>query len=474
MSIRVRIAPSPTGDPHVGTAYIGLFNYAFAKKHGGKFVLRIEDTDRSRSTKESEQMIYHSLRWVGLEWDEGPDVGGDFGPYRQSERLHHYKDAAETLIERGEAYRCFCTSARLDELRQRQRAAGGRLGYDRHCRELANTAARASEPHVIRLKMPTEGKIVVEDKLRGQIEFDAAEIDDQVLLKTDGFPTYHLANVVDDHLMQITHVIRAEEWITSTPKHVQLYKAFGWSAPEFCHMPLLRNADKSKISKRKNPVSLNYYERAGFLPQAMLNYLALMGWTLPDQREKFAVQDMVDNFDLSRVSLGGPVFDLAKLTWLNGLYLREMDDDRYLATLRGHVFSDAYLKRVIPLVRERIDKLEDFASYASFFFSGKVEHKAEELVIKAKTAAETKKVLEALGEELDAIVEWTHPVLDERLRAFCEKSGLKPKELFMPVRIAVTGRSATPGLFETMEVLGKEVCRTRLRDAIAVLGARQA
>jgi glutamyl-tRNA synthetase len=472
MTVRVRIAPSPTGDPHVGTAYIGLFNYAFAKKHGGKFILRIEDTDQTRSTKESEDMIYHSLRWVGLQWDEGPDVGGDYGPYRQSERLQHYKAAADTLIERGEAYRCYCTAERLDELRQKQRAAGGKLGYDRHCRDLAQQ--RPNEPFVVRLKMPIEGKIVVQDKLRGAIEFEATEIDDQVLLKSDGFPTYHLANVVDDHMMKITHVIRAEEWITSTPKHVQLYKAFGWEAPEFIHMPLLRNADKSKISKRKNPVSLNYYERAGFLPEVMLNYLGLMGWTLPDQREKFALTDMIEHFSFDRVSLGGPVFDLAKLTWLNGLYLRDMNDDQYLARLRAHVLSDTYLKRVIPLVKERIDKLEDFASYAGFFFSGKVEHKADEILVKGKTPAESKKILELLGEEFDTIVKWKHATLDEKLRQFCEKNGLKPKELFMPVRVAVTGRAATPGLFETMEVLGKEVCRTRLRDAIAVLAAVKA
>ncbi len=472
MTVRVRIAPSPAGDPHVGTAYIGLFNYAFAKKHGGKFILRIEDTDQTRSTKESEEMIYHSLRWVGLQWDEGPDVGGDYGPYRQSERLHHYKAAADTLIERGEAYRCYCSAERLDELRQKQRAAGGKLGYDRHCRNL--TEARPNDPFVVRLKMPTEGKIVVQDKLRGPIEFEATEIDDQVLLKSDGFPTYHLANVVDDHMMKITHVIRAEEWITSTPKHVQLYNAFGWDAPEFIHMPLLRNADKSKISKRKNPVSLNYYERAGFLPEVMLNYLGLMGWTLPDQREKFALKDMIEHFSFDRVSLGGPVFDLAKLTWLNGLYLREMNDEQYLGTLRSHVLSDAYLKRVIPLVKERIDKLEDFVSYAGFFFSGKVDHKVEEILVKGKSAAESKKILELLGEEFDAMVKWNHAALDEKLRQFCEKNGLKPKELFMPVRVVVTGRAATPGLFETMEVLGKEVCRTRLRDAIAVLAAVKA
>jgi glutamyl-tRNA synthetase len=472
--VRVRIAPSPTGDPHVGTAYIGLFNYVFAKKHGGQFVLRIEDTDQTRSTKESEAMIFHSLAWAGLTWDEGPDKGGPYGPYRQSERLGHYQEAAQTLIARGEAYRCFCTSERLDALRATQRASGQRLGYDGHCRHLSaeESSKRAAdkEAFVIRLKMPDAGKIVVKDELRGEIEFDVAEIDDQVLLKSDGFPTYHLANVVDDHMMKITHVIRAEEWITSTPKHVQLYRAFAWDVPVFVHMPLLRNADKSKISKRKNPVSLNYYERAGYLPEAMLNYLAMMGWTMSDQREKFTVEEMVKDFSFDRISLGGPVFDLQKLTWLNGLYLREQDDSAYLARLREHVFSDAYLKRVIPLVRERVDKLEDFASYAEFFFSGRVNHVAAELLPKGRTAADVKPWLEALSERFDTVVKWDHTALDALLRELCEKLGIKPKDLFMPVRVAVTGRTATPGLFETMEVLGKEVCRTRLRDAIAVLG----
>ncbi len=464
--VRVRIAPSPTGDPHVGTAYIGLFNAVFAKKHGGKFILRIEDTDQTRSTKESEEMIFRSLRWVGLQWDEGPDVGGAFGPYRQSERLPHYREHAELLIKRGEAYRCYCSAERLEALRAEQRAAGKRIGYDRHCRTLT---APQDGPSVVRLKMPESGKIVVEDALRGAIEFDVAEIDDQVLLKSDGFPTYHLANVVDDHLMQITHVIRAEEWITSTPKHAQLYEAFGWEAPAFVHMPLLRNADKSKISKRKNPVSLNYYERAGYLPEAMLNYLAMMGWTMPDQREKFTLGEMIAEFSFDRVSLGGPVFDLQKLTWLNGLYLREQSDAEYLKRLRAHVYSDEYLLRVIPLVRERIDKLEDFASYAEFFFSGRVAHKLEDLLPKGRSAGEVKAWLEALSERFDVTFKWDRQSLDALLRELCEKLGIKPKDLFMPVRVAVTGRSATPGLFETMEVLGKELCRTRLRDAISVL-----
>ena len=321
-TVRTRIAPSPTGDPHVGTAYVALFNLAMARHHGGRFVLRIEDTDRQRSNPFSERMIFESLRWLGLEWDEGPEVGGEHGPYRQSERSEIYRDHAERLVASHDAYPCFCTPERLAELRERQRAEKLQLGYDRHCRGIdPSDAARrcaAGEAHVIRLAMPTEGTLEVRDTLRGAIEFDAAQMDDQVLVKSDGFPTYHLANVVDDHLMAISHVIRAEEWIPSLPKHVRMYEAFGWTQPEFCHLPLLRNADRSKISKRKNPVSITHYRRAGFLPEAMLNYLALMGWTMPDEREEFTLDEFIAAFDLGRISLGGPVFDLDKLTWLNG------------------------------------------------------------------------------------------------------------------------------------------------------------
>lgn len=474
--VRVRIAPSPTGDPHVGTAYIALFNYVFAKKHGGKFVLRIEDTDQTRSTKESEEMIFSALRWVGLKYDEGPDVGGEYGPYRQSERTAIYREASDQLIARGEAYRCFCSAERLEKMRAEQKASGAKhLGYDRHCRKLSEGDAKAQLaqglPHVVRLKMPLEGKIVVQDKLRGSIEFDVAEIDDQVLLKSDGFPTYHLANVVDDHHMKITHVIRAEEWITSTPKHVRLYEAFGWTAPEFIHMPLLRNADKSKISKRRNPVSLNYYQRAGFLPEVMLNYLAQMGWTMPDGRDKFSLDEMIQEFTFDRVSLGGPVFDLTKLTWLNGVYLREASPAEWLARLRQHVLSDEYLLKVLPLVKERVDKLEDFISYADFFFTGAVTHDVAALLPKGKTAPELKKAFEAVLEAWDGIMKWEHDVIDQRMRTLCETIGWKPKELFMPIRVAVSGKTATPGLFESMQVLGKEACRRRLKDAIAALAA---
>ncbi|MCK5796400.1 MAG: glutamate--tRNA ligase, partial [Deltaproteobacteria bacterium] len=303
--VRVRIAPSPTGDPHVGTAYVALFNYAFARHHGGSFILRIEDTDRARSTKASEEAILRALRWLGLEWDEGPDVGGPKGPYRQSERGAIYAEHAQMLIDKGEAYPCFCTPERLATLRDEQRRAkASKLGYDGKCRDIDPTEARArvdaGEAHTVRLKMPTEGQTTLDDGLRGAISLDNAQSDDQVLLKSDGMPTYHLANVVDDHLMGVTHVIRAEEWISSAPKHLRLYEAFGWDPPHFLHLPLLRNNDKnrSKISKRRNPVSLDYYRDIGILPEAMLNFLALMGWSFGEDRERFSLEEMVERFDL--------------------------------------------------------------------------------------------------------------------------------------------------------------------------------
>ena len=480
--VRTRIAPSPTGDPHVGTAYVALFNYALARQNGGQFVLRVEDTDRQRSTPESEVMIFDALRWLGLDWDEGPDVGGPHGPYRQSERSEIYTEHAEMLVKSGNAYPCFCTRERLDELRAEQKAAKGRFGYDGHCRSIdpkeADERRAAGEAHVIRLAMPTEGEIVVDDLLRGEVNFEAVQIDDQVLVKSDGYPTYHLANVVDDHLMEITHVVRAEEWISSLPKHVQLYKAFGWDQPVFCHLPLLRNADKSKISKRKNPVSLNYYRRAGFLPEAMLNYLALMGFAMPDEREEFSLADFVEAFDPAKISLGGPVFDLEKLTWLNGKHIRELEPAALLERLRSEQLSDDYLLKILPLAHERIDTLADFIAYAEFFFVGDVEYDEAirpKMVGKGLTPPQMAKVFRELLEEgLDPILDWKIETVEAAIRGFAERRELSPKQLFMPVRIAVTGRTATPGLFDTMAVLGKELCRRRLRCAMDVLRSMKA
>ena len=478
MTVRTRIAPSPTGDPHVGTAYVALFNYALARKHGGQFILRIEDTDRERSSAASEAMIFEALHWLGLRWDEGPDVGGPHGPYRQSERTAIYREHAEELVRRGAAYPCFCARERLDALREEQKARKANFGYDGHCRALPRDEAErrraAGEAHVVRLAMPRGGgETVVRDLLRGEVRFDNAQVDDQVLLKSDGFPTYHLANVVDDHLMGITHVIRAEEWLSSLPKHVTLYRGFGWDEPVFCHLPLLRNADRSKISKRKNPVSLNFYRRAGFLPEAMLNYLALMGWAMPDEREEFTIEEFIEAFTLERISLGGPVFDVEKLKWLNGKYLRRLSPKEILDRLRAQLLSEDHLLEVLPLVQERIDTLEGFFEYASFFFVGEVpydEAARKAMVPKGRTPAETSKALRALlEEEIDPILDWTHGTLEASIRRFAERAGWAPNELFMTVRVATTGRAASPPLFETLAALGKETCRRRLRRAADVL-----
>ncbi len=471
--VRVRIAPSPTGDPHVGTAYIALFNYAFAKSRGGKFILRIEDTDRARSTAASEAAILRALRWVGLNWDEGPDIGGPVGPYRQSERADLYRREVQTLMDKGGAYRCFCTAERLEALRHEQRRQGAFVGYDGLCRGLpreeGERRAAAGESFVVRLAMPRTGETVFVDRLRGEVKFENAQIDDQILLKADGFPTYHLANVVDDHLMGITHVIRAEEWLSSTPKHVVLYQAFGWQAPEWIHMPLLRNADKSKISKRKNPVSLDYYKDAGFLPEALLNYLGTMGWSISGDREKFTLAEMVAAFSWDRVSLGGPVFDLVKLSAMNALYLRELPDAEIVRRLRDWRLSDEKLASLVPLVRARIQRLDEFMPLTDFFFSGDLDYGpvAQELIPKNRDSKDVVEALSAFSEELDAARDFSVAGLEALARAYAEKSGWSTKELFMLLRLAATGKKATPPLFETLVNLGRELVRRWIRQCVA-------
>ncbi len=480
MSVRVRIAPSPTGDPHVGTAYIALFNYCFARKNGGQFILRIEDTDRTRSTPESEQAILRTLHWVGLEWDEGPDKGGPHGPYRQSERGDIYKKHANILLDNGRAYRCFCTAERLTELREQQKKEKKNLGYDGKCKTLtrdeSDRRAGAGEEHVVRLAFPETGKTAFKDLLRGGVEFDNAQIDDQVLLKSDGFPTYHLANVVDDHLMGITHVIRAEEWISSTPKHVELYDAFGWTPPTFVHMPLLRNADKSKISKRKNPVSLDYYADAGILPEAMLNFLGLMGWSLGNDQEKFTLAEMIAVFDIERVRLGEPVFDLEKLNWLNAQYLKELSEAQLVERLRSWRLSDAKLEQMAKLVRERMRRLDDFFGLTDFMFSGDLDYGPvlAEMVPKERKPAEIASALVDLIDAFEAVRgPWVASVTEPIARKYCEDKGFKIKELFMALRLAMSGRKTSPPLFESMEVMGKELVRRRLRLAAELLAKQK-
>ncbi len=476
--VRVRIAPSPTGDPHVGTAYIALFNYAFARHNGGKFLLRIEDTDRERSTLKSEQAILDSLRWIGLAWDEGPDAGGPFAPYRQSERGEIYRKWAAELVARKAAYPCFCTAARLAALREEQKSKKMDFGYDGACRNLPEGVVRerlsAGEPHVIRLAVPREGETRVADLLRGEVVFQNAGVDDQVLLKSDGFPTYHLANVVDDHLMEITHVIRAEEWISSTPKHVLLYRAFGWAPPVFVHMPLLRNKDKSKISKRKNPTSLLWYREQGYLPEALLNFLGLMGWSIADEREVFSLDEMIREFAWERVSTSGPVFDLQKLDWLNGLYIRKLGPAELVRRIRENVLKDgapddAAVLKTIPLVQERMKKLSDWIPLTRFLFSGAVNPAPADLVPKKCAVEEAQKCLESAAEALQSEPAWAAEALEARCRALAGVIPMKEKDIFMCMRVAVTGTAVSPPLFQSIELLGREATLARLRAARAAL-----
>ncbi len=478
---RVRIAPSPTGDPHVGTAYIGLLNFLYARQRGGQFVLRIEDTDRARFVSTSEQMIFDSLHWLGLTWDEGPDVGGPYGPYRQSERTDMYREHVGKLLASGTAYRSFETAEELEAMRKSQLAAKLPPRYNGAHRELTqpqiDNFLTEGRPYVVRLKVPAEGETSFRDELRGEVRFSHNNVDDQVLLKSDGFPTYHLANVVDDHLMHITDVIRAEEWISSTPKHVLLYQAFGWEQPRFWHMPLLRNLDKSKISKRKNPVSLVYYQQAGFLPQTMLNFLGLMGGGMPaggkldaasndkepkSQVEIFSLQQMLEQFDFTRISLGGPVFDLVKLRWLNGEYLRALSPEAFFDQLRATILSDAYLRAVAPLVQTRIETLGEFGDLTGFLFSDKINPPAELFVPKKRTLEETLGFTADLLPILEA-TDWTTVALEPALKAYGAEKEWSVKEAFMLLRVILTGSTTSPPLLESLVVFGKARSLDRIR-----------
>ncbi len=471
MGVRTRIAPSPTGDPHVGTAYVALFNYCFAKHHGGEFILRIEDTDRERSTPESEALILDALHWLGLVWDEGPDVGGRHGPYRQSERSQIYREHVDRLLADGHAFRCFCTPERLDALRAEQRAANLPLGYDGHCVALpADESARRAgggEPYVVRMKVPREGQIVVSDLLRGDITFEWSQVDMQVLLKTDGMPTYHLANVVDDHLMGITHILRGEEWIPSAPKHLLLYSYFGWEAPLLCHLPLLRNPDRSKLSKRKNPTSILFYERMGYLHEALLNYLGLMAWSMPSGEEKFTLEEMVAAFDLDRISLGGPVFDQTKLSWLNGRWIREsLDGDEYARRVRDWAVNPEYLMAIAPLTQQRVETLSELGPLTAFFFSGLVDPSPELLVSgKLKEPAAVGRVLDALLERVDGVQVWDAASVETAVRDTAADLDVKLRDMLRPVYVAIMNRTSGVPLFDAMAILGKDLVRARLRQA---------
>lgn len=476
MTVRTRVAPSPTGDPHVGTAYIALFNLCFARAHGGQFLLRIEDTDQQRSTPESEQAILDSLRWLGLSWDEGPDLGGAKGPYRQSERSDIYQEHIQMLLDSGHAFKCYRTSEELDAMRVQRKQDGinsaikpSDLKLPAH--ELAKREA-AGQAFVVRMNVPEEaGPCKVQDMLRGEITLDWSQIDAQVLMKSDGLPTYHLANVVDDHLMEITHVIRGEEWINSAPKHVLLYQYFGWQPPVFCHLPLLRNPDKTKLSKRKNPTSILYYKKMGYLPEAVINYLGRMGWSMPDESEKFTLAQMQQQFDIQRVSLGGPIFDVEKLNWLNGLWIREDLSANALAQrLQDWALNRENLLAVIPHVQQRMNTLSDFIPLVGFMLSGKLPLTAQSFD-GLKTDAETNvKILQFVSWRLEALPSWNKEAIFAEFKSLADSMDLKVKDFLAPVFVAASGSTASISVADAMELMGSDISRARIRDGVNALG----
>ncbi|RAZ05536.1 glutamate--tRNA ligase [Acinetobacter sp. SM1B] len=474
MTVRTRIAPSPTGFPHVGTAYIALFNLCFAKQHGGEFILRIEDTDQLRSTPESEKMILDSLRWLGLNWSEGPDIGGPHAPYRQSERMSIYKKYAEELVDKGHAFYCFATAQELDEMRAEQQARGKSPRYDGRGLKLSKeeVARRlaAGEPHVIRMKVPTEGVCTFNDMLRGEVEIPWAQVDMQILLKTDGLPTYHLANVVDDHLMQITHVIRGEEWIPSAPKHQLLYKYFGWDMPVLCHMPLLRNPDKSKLSKRKNPTSINYYKDIGVLPEALLNYLGRMGWSMPDESEKFTLAEMIKHFDINRVSLGGPIFDVEKLNWLNGQWIKALSPAELLDTLLAWKADRAKLEEIAAAIQPRINLLSEAVNWSAHYFNHFPTLSKEQFESKKLTEEQVRQSLQFAIWRLESLFTWNNDTVSQTLMDLANQMGIKLRDFMPAFFIAIAGSTASTPVMQTMVTIGPDLTFARLRHALEIVG----
>ncbi|AKT52287.1 glutamate--tRNA ligase [Arsenicicoccus sp. oral taxon 190] len=482
---RTRVAPSPTGDPHVGTAYMALFDLAWARKTGGRFVLRIEDTDQARYVEGSEQQIYDTLGWLGLSADEGPDVGGPYAPYRQSERLDTYKPYVDQLVEAGHAYYCWCSTERLAEMRDKQQKLKLPTGYDRLCvgktREERAALPGFTDRPVVRMLIPDDVETRFEDVIRGWVS--APRPDDQVILKADGFPTYHLAVVVDDHLMGITTVVRGEEWISSTPKHVLLYRWLGWEVPQFAHMPLLRNPDKSKISKRKNPAArLTWFREEGYLPEALVNFLQLVGYPpVADGQEVSTFEEFVETFDWTKVNTVGPIFDMDKLNWLNGHYIRALSPEDLAGRIAAHLVRTGELPgeptpeqmdlvtAATPLVQERMQLLKEAGPMLGFLFVAD-----EELTFDPDAVAALKddapQVLDATIAALEGLHDFTAEPIQAALRAaIVDGLGIKPKFAFAPARVAVTGRRISPPLFESMEILGRHATLARLRRLRATL-----
>ncbi|MBN1979767.1 MAG: glutamate--tRNA ligase [Anaerolineae bacterium] len=501
MTVRVRFAPSPTGKLHVGSVRTVLFGWLFARKMEGQFILRIEDTDQARYQPEAIPSIVDGLRWLGLDWDEGPSleelerfgvpdaekyaVGGPYGPYVQSERLDQYRQVAAELIERGLAYRCNCSLERLERVREEQRARKLPVGYDRHCRDLPPGAVPADEPHVVRLKVPLAGQTVVRDAIRGDIVFDNATQDDQVLLKSDGFPTYHLAVVVDDHTMQITHVTRGDEWIPSSPKRVLIFDALGWEPPLYCHLPLVNGTDGHKLSKRHGSTSVDQFRAQGYLPEALLNFLAFLGWAPGegDEQEIFGREELIQRFDLFRVNTAPAVFAYDKLDWMNGVYIRSLSEQELLERLlpfwqAAGLVDDpcpgemrARLRILVPLVQERLKRLTEVVELTKPLFEDIEMPPVENLVGKKMTPQQSLEALRRARGLLASVDPFEAEVMEQPLRDLADALGVKAGALFGILRWATTSQPVSPPLFGSFEFLGRERVLARLDAAEKVLAA---
>ena len=481
--VRVRFAPSPTGLPHIGNVRTAMFNWLFARHTGGKFIVRVEDTDQERLVPGAVDNILDGLEWLGIDWDEGPRVGGEYAPYFQSERLQSYRDAAEDLVRKGAAYHCYCSRERLAQVREEQQRQKQSIRYDGHCRHLTDRQRRELEaqggPSVVRFAMPATGITTVQDLIRGGVEWDNSLLDDFILIKSDGFPTYHMANVVDDHLMEISHVMRAEEWLPSTPRHLQLYQAIGITPPQFGHLPMILGPDKSKLSKRHGATSVLEYRDEGYLPEALQNFMVLLGWSLDDKTEIMSPDFLVENFELERVSKPAAIFDREKLVWMNGTYIRQLSTEdlarRVMFFLERELPQELlpvdwdYLLRIVPLVRERLKLLTDAPEMLAYFFQKDLEYDPARLVQRGMDRESTLSALGRAESELKHLDSLEPEALEGRFRAVGEELELSPRQFFGALRVACTGRTATPPLFETMEVLGQERVLQRLKAASALL-----
>lgn len=480
---RTRIAPSPTGIAHIGTAWQAIFDAAIAHQSGGEFVLRIEDTDRARFVKEAEATIYEAFKWLGIDYDEGGIKGGKFAPYHQSQRLEIYREHAQTLLDNGWAYYCFASKSELEQMRRDQIARGQLPRYDGRWRDAdpdeVKKRLESGQEHVIRLKVPKGRTITFTDAVRGEISFQTDLIDDQVLIKADGFPTYHLAVVVDDHLMEITHVLRGEEWISSTPKHLLLYEAFGWQPPVFAHLPLIRNRDKSKMSKRKNDISILSYREKGYLPEALINFISLLGWSHPEGKDIFTPEEFTKLVSLERIQTSAPIFDLEKLNWYNGHYLRQLVAEQGINQLAKRLLAGGFvpdgfpvtlLEQVLPLVYERMVTLAAFAPLTDFFWQEITI--PEQALLKKSTADEVFAQLVATKALLQDLV-WSERELEHALRTLLEEKQYQKRQYLMMLRLTVTGKAATPPLFVTLQVLGKQRVLQRIDQAIILLKGKR-